>query len=44
LRIKTGGSFERHLLQPLAVLGAVVVIVVQVGIPLVNEIAVQLHG
>jgi membrane-bound metal-dependent hydrolase YbcI (DUF457 family) len=40
LRIKTGGSFERYLLQPLAVIGAVAVIVVQVGIPLCNASAV----
>lgn len=39
LRIDTGGRFERYLLRPLAILAACVVIALQIGLPLRDEIA-----
>jgi membrane-bound metal-dependent hydrolase YbcI (DUF457 family) len=38
LRIRTGGMTERDLLLPLVVLAAVAVIVLQIGVPLRNEL------
>jgi membrane-bound metal-dependent hydrolase YbcI (DUF457 family) len=41
LRIDTGASFERALIQPLAVLGAIALIVIQIGLPVRDEITAR---
>lgn len=44
LRIATGERIERYLLRPLAVLAAVAVIALQIGLPLRDEIAARIEA